>query len=168
MRELACQKAEEQDESADVEPVAVTGEIVSIDARPVGRPTKYLEEYCDQIVDYCGGGASLTAFAGEIGVSRRTLTAWCQAYPEFADACEVAKARACRWWEQQLRGVASGDGGPGAATAAIFGVKNFGELDFSDRRQVEHLGHVDHRMMTYEQAVEEARRRGLPERVLEE
>lgn len=142
--------------------------VVPIAPHPGGRPTKYLEEYCDRVIEYCGEGSSLTSFAGEIGVSRRTLTAWCHVHPDFADACEVAKARACRWWEQQLRGVASGEGGPGAATAAIFGVKNFGDLDFSDRRQLEHLGQVDHRMMTYEQAVEEARRRGLPERVLDE
>jgi len=164
----AFQPVEDQQKSGGAQLVAVTGEVVPIEVRSVGRPTKYREEYCEQVIDYCGDGASLASFAGEIRVSRRTISSWCQAFPEFADACEVAKARACRWWEQQLRGVASGDGGPGAATAAIFGCKNFGPDDFSDRRQLEHLGHVDHRMLTYEQAVEEARRRGLPEHVLEE
>jgi hypothetical protein len=153
--------------SGILSPRSYSGEI-TLAPMATGRPTKYLPEYCDRVIEFCADGASLTAFAGEIRVSRRTLTYWAEAYHEFYEACEVAKALACRWWEKQLRGVASGDGGPGAATAAIFGVKNFGELDFSDRRQVEHVGHVDHRMLTYDQAVEEARRRGLPERVLEE
>lgn len=134
----------------------------------IGRPTKYDPRYCDEVIRCCTGGASLTSFAAEIGVARRTLHNWAEAHPEFADACEVAHALACRWYEERLRKVADGDGGPGAATAAIFGVKNFGGVDFQDRRQLEHVGHIDHRMLTYEQAVEEARRRGLPERVLEE
>lgn len=133
-----------------------------------GRPTLFLPEYCDRVMEFCSAGHSLTAFAGEIGVSRRTLTYWREAHAEFDEACEVAKARACHWYEKQLRKVAAGDGGPGAATAAMFGVKNFGGEDFSDRRQLEHIGSVNHRHMTYDQALEEARRRGLPIHVLEE
>lgn len=133
-----------------------------------GRPSKYLPEYCDRVIQFCEVGYSLTAFAASIGVARRTLHNWADAHPEFADACEIAHAHACRWYERCLRQVAAGNGGPGAATAAMFGVKNFGAIDFQDKRQLEHVGQVDHRMMTYEQALEEAHRRGLPPRVLEE
>lgn len=140
----------------------------SASTRPTGRPTLYRPEYCDRVIEFCTDGKSLTAFAGEIGVGRRTISLWRTAHAEFDDACEVAKARACAWYEEQLRKVASGEGGPGAATAACFGVKNFGGEDFTDRRQLEHVGSVDHRHMTLAQAKEEALRRGLPLRVLEE
>lgn len=133
-----------------------------------GRPTLYRPEYCDEVERFCADGMSLTAFAGHIGVSRRTIGYWMESHPDFADACEIAKARACAWYESQLRKVAMGEGGPGAATAAMFGVKNFGDGDFSDRRQLEHVGSVSHRHLTYEQALEEARRRGLPVHVLQE
>lgn len=133
-----------------------------------GRPTKYRPEYCEEVQDFCAGGLSLTAFAGKIGVSRRTIAHWCEAHPEFADACEIAKAKAALWYEAQARQVAKGEGGPGAATIVMFALKNFSSDDFSDRRSIEHVGQVDHRHMTLAQALEEARRRGLPMRVLEE
>jgi len=131
-----------------------------------GRPSKYDPAYCDQVIEHCRGGRSLTSFAGQIRVARRTLSNWTDAHPEFADACEVATALACRWYEEALRKVAAGKGGPGAATAAIFGVKNFGGDDFTDKRTLEHTGRVDHRHMSYAEALEEARRRGLPVQVL--
>ena len=134
----------------------------------IGRPTLYRDDYVEDVKTFCVNGFSLTAFAGKIGISRRTLSYWREVHPEFDDACEVAKARACLWYEAQSRKVARGEGGPGAATLVMFALKNLGAEDFSDRRQVEHLGQVSHRHLTYEQAVEEARRRGLPMHVLEE
>jgi hypothetical protein len=136
--------------------------------RQVGQPSKYRPEYCAGVIKCGKTGASLTAFAASIGVGRRTIHNWEQTHEAFADACEIAKAHACAWWETKMREVASGDGGPGAATVAMFGVKNFGRQDFEDRRQMEHVGQVAHTLMTYDQALEEARRRGLPERIFEE
>jgi hypothetical protein len=131
-----------------------------------GRPTKYDTAYCDAVIQHCRDGYSLTSFAGTIGVSRRTLSNWAEANPEFAGALDVAKAIASHWWEERARGVADGKGGPGAASMCQFVLKNLAGDDFTDRREVTYGGSVQHNLLTYEQAREEARRRGLPEHVL--
>lgn len=133
---------------------------------PGGRPTKYELDYCAQVISHCKEGASLTSFAASIGVARRTLFNWAEHHDDFADALDVAKACACAWWEERARQIGDGEGGPGAAAMVQFMLKNFGETDFSDRREIAYSGAVQHNLLSYDQAVEEARRRGLPERVL--
>jgi hypothetical protein len=58
--------------------------------------------YCDQLVEFMGRGYSLTAFAGEIGVSRATLDRWVADHPTFARAVERGKARRARVLEDKL------------------------------------------------------------------
>jgi hypothetical protein len=142
--------------------------LIPTERRGRGHPTKFRPKYCAQVIAHGRTGASLTAFAAKIGVARRTLNNWALAHPEFAEACEIAQAHACAWYEDRMRDVAKGNGGPGAATVAMFGVKNFGSADFQERQRVEHVGRFAHVTMTYEEAIEEARRRGLPIKVLEE
>lgn len=103
-----------------------------------GRPTKYKADYCEQVIDSGGKGHSITAFAGSIGVARSTVFAWAKEYPEFADAMEIAKAKATEFWEKILITIA--EGGDGHATAAIFGLKNRASDDWSDRTVQEHTG----------------------------
>jgi hypothetical protein len=130
-----------------------------------GRPTAYRESFAEELIEFAADGASLKAFAAEKRVARQTLLNWAEQHEEFAEAVEIAKARACAWWEKRARQVANGKGGPGAASMCQFALKNFGAEDFSDRREVNYTGAIQHNL-TYEQAIEEARRRGLPERVL--
>jgi hypothetical protein len=130
-----------------------------------GRPSKYDPAFCQQMIDYCSDGASLTSFSASIGVARRTLFNWAEQHADFAEAIDIAKACACSWWEERARKIGDGEGGPGAAAMVQFMIKNFGAEDFSDRREVAYSGAIRHNL-TYEQAIEEARRRGLPERVL--
>jgi hypothetical protein len=49
---------------------------------------------------------------------------------------------------------------------AMFQLKNLAGKDYSDTQRHEHVGRIDHVPMSLEEAKEEARRRGLPERVL--
>jgi hypothetical protein len=130
-----------------------------------GRPSKYQGNFCEALIAHGAEGLSLNAFAGEIGVARRTLFNWAELHPEFAEAIEIAKAKACGWWEKRAKTIGDGDGGPGAASIVQFMLRNYGQEDFTDRREVAYTGAIQHNL-TYEQAVEEARRRGLPERVL--
>lgn len=135
--------------------------------RPVGRPTKYRPEYCPEVVECLKKGVGLNSYAAQIGVSRNTLDVWAARHPEFAEAVAIGKAAAAAWWEAAFRGVALGKvGGPGAANACIFALKNFGGGDYVDAQRHEHVGRINHVPMTYEEALEEARRLGLPERVL--
>ncbi len=107
---------------------------------PAGRPTLYREAYVEEVVTFCEQGYSLTAFAGEIGVDRISITRWCQEYPEFRIACNRAKAKRAAWWEARARQVAL-EGGPGGqATMVIFGLKNHAPEDYSDKQQHEHVG----------------------------
>lgn len=133
--------------------------------RNEGRPSKYDPAYCEALIAHGDDGLSLNAFAGKIGVARNTLRSWAEQHAEFADAIEIAKAKACACWEERAKIVGDGDGGPGAASMVQFMLKNYGADDFTDRREVAYSGAIQHNL-TYEQAVEEARRRGLPERVL--
>ena len=113
-----------------------------------GRPSDYRPEYCNLVVDLMRKeGLSLTAFAGEIGISRETVYQWIQAHAEFADA--VARARAARvtWWERKL-----GRSRKGAETsAAIFALKNADPTEWRDQKftQVSHTVSVD--MLTDQQ-----------------
>ena len=107
-----------------------------------GRPSLYRQTYCDEVISYCEQGYSLTAFAGEIGVDRDTISEWCKVHGEFSVAVNRAKAKRARWWEDQARKVAQ-EGGPGGqATMVIFGLKNHAPDDFRDKQEHEHTGSV--------------------------
>jgi transposase-like protein len=64
-----------------------------------GAPSGYREHYCDQLIEYCKDGNSLTEFASSIGVSRSTIYKWFNLYPEFLHAKRVALTHAESWWQ---------------------------------------------------------------------
>lgn len=66
-----------------------------------GRPTDYLPEYCEQVIDFMAGGFSFEAFAGKIGVSKQTLYEWTKVHPEFSDAKNIAFDKCRLWWESK-------------------------------------------------------------------
>ncbi len=109
----------------------------------MARPTKFDPGYCDEIVAYMQEGASISAFAAKIGVARSTINEWAEHHPEFSEALKAGKAACAAWWEERLREIAKAGGGPGAATAVIFGLKNMAAEDWRDRQEVEHSGSVD-------------------------
>jgi hypothetical protein len=59
-------------------------------------------EFSEQVVEFMGRGYSLTAFAGEIGVSRATLDKWIAERVTFAQAVERGHARRARVLEDRL------------------------------------------------------------------
>ena len=83
---------------------------------------KYQPAYCNEVVECCAEGHSLTAFAGRIGVARNTIYDWIKAHPEFDAACQLARAKSAVFWEQRLIEISKGK--PGNVTAAIFALKN--------------------------------------------
>ena len=88
------------------------------------------------------GGFSLSAFAGEIGVSYSTCTLWEVVHPEFSEAIKRGRAKAGLWWEKKLHRVAEQGGGPGTATAVIFGLKNRCADEWRDTAVINHGGSV--------------------------
>lgn len=106
-----------------------------------GRPSKYDPAYCDEIVEHCQGGASITSYAASIGVCRDTISEWANSHPEFSGAVKRAKAAAAAWYDTQARLAASGEG-KGNPTLCIFGLKNFAPDDFRDVQEQKHSGEV--------------------------
>lgn len=124
---------------------------------PAGRPSKYSDAYCNEVIEFLAGGHSVTAFAGHIGVSRSTVFKWADEHEEFSDALKVGQAKATALWEDVLLKVAR-DGG-GNATAAIFGLKNRASEDWSDKVISEHSGPNGGPIETRELSETEAARR---------
>jgi hypothetical protein len=110
--------------------------------RSVGRPSKYDPAYCQRVIELATSeGLSWGACAGEIGVSRQTLTAWADAHPEFLDAKRISEARSQLFWERKLSKLADkGSAGPGASTAIIFALKNRARDDWRDMVEQKHTG----------------------------
>ena len=105
-----------------------------------GRPTKYDPSYCDDIIEFCKDGSSISSFAASIGVSRSTITEWASVDSEFSAAVKAAKTAVAAWYDKAARKIAM-DGG-GNATICIFGLKNFDEEDFRDKVETHFSGHV--------------------------
>jgi hypothetical protein len=108
--------------------------------RPPGRPTKYEPRFCEMVVEDMAKGYSLTAFAGSIGVCKDTIHAWTKEHPEFSDAVARAKAVRLRDWETVALAMRTNGGGPGGATVTIFGLKNMGSGEWTDKQEIEHTG----------------------------
>jgi hypothetical protein len=98
---------------------------------PGGRPTKYDPAYCQQMVDFCAQGYSITAFAGHIGLSRECLTKWGQEHPEFLLAIKQAKTIAAKKYENIALRQLEGELTSGQALT-IFMLKNYAPNDFKD------------------------------------
>lgn len=107
---------------------------------PGGRPSKYSPVYANEVVEFCAQGYSLTAFAGEIGVGRETISRWCRDHEEFRVSVDRAKAKCARWWEDRARKVAAEGGPSGQATMVIFGLRNHAREDYQDHRKMELTG----------------------------
>ena len=115
---------------------------------PAGRPSKYSPAYCEEIVNFCSEGGSITAFAGEIGVDRDTISEWAKVHPEFSASVKRAKAKLAAWWDAQARSVAKDGGTGGRATMVIFGLKNHAPDDYRDKQTIEHEGSISINTMT--------------------
>lgn len=99
-----------------------------------GRPPKYKKAYCSQLIDFMEKGYSLEAFAGKISVGRQTLYDWLKAYPEFAEAYKIAKAKCQITWEEI--GLNGAKGGDFSAPAWIFNMKN--RFMWRDKQEIDH------------------------------
>jgi len=70
--------------------------------RAMGRPTLYLPEYCDDLIEDARQGFTVTAWCGKIGVSRPTADNWALLNPEFSEAMRHAEAERQRFWEARI------------------------------------------------------------------
>ncbi len=106
---------------------------------PGGRPSKYHEAYCQEVINTMATGLSLTAFAGEIGVHRGTINEWMEVHPEFSESVRVGKAKRTLALEKGMLGAESGP----AVTARMFALKNADPEEWREKQHVEHSGAID-------------------------
>lgn len=119
---------------------------------PAGRPSKYQDAYCNEVISHMAEGASLTSFAGEIGVARSTINEWIAQHPEFSEAVNVGKAKCASWWEKVNRTIAREGGGTGSAQACALGLKNMAKDDWVERSEIEIKGGLADRFAAAEKA----------------
>jgi hypothetical protein len=65
--------------------------------RSVGRPSKYEERYCAELIRHCEGGNSFQSFALKIGVSPDTIQEWAKEHKAFSVAKRIGKALQEEW-----------------------------------------------------------------------
>lgn len=66
-----------------------------------GRPTDYLPEYCERVVELGRAGKSHAQIAADLDVSRMTLYRWADAHEEFSDSIMRARDLAQAWFEDK-------------------------------------------------------------------
>jgi hypothetical protein len=76
-----------------------------------GRPTAYLPEFCDKVLEWGAQGKSVTWMAAEIGIDKKTIYNWIDTHPDFFYAIERARVLCQKWWE---------DAGQNGMTANLF------------------------------------------------
>lgn len=99
-----------------------------------GRPSEYLPEYCQAVIDHMAQGYSLTAFAGSIRVARDTVYEWIVRHREFSDAVSRARSARVTALETKLLGSRKG----AETMAAIFALKNAQPEEWRDVKHTEH------------------------------
>jgi hypothetical protein len=71
--------------------------------RPVGRPSKYRPEFCDQVLEMAAEGKGPAGYAVKFEVDKASLYDWAAAHPDFSIALSRAKTIEQEWWEEKGR-----------------------------------------------------------------
>lgn len=129
----------------------------------MARPTKFKQEYIEQVGKLCAMGATDIEIADFFRVSVRTINRWKIDYPEFCHSLKVSKDVADDRVERSLFARANGYEHdeidirvvmntivqtpirkfyPPDTTAAIFWLKNRRPGSWRDKQDVEHSGNV--------------------------
>lgn len=71
--------------------------------RPVGRPTKYKPEYCEQIIQLGKEGKSIAQMASFFDVDKASIFRWAEEYDDFRTALARARVHSQNWWEDKAQ-----------------------------------------------------------------
>ena len=89
-----------------------------------GQRTKYLPEFCDQLVEHMSSGFSFDSFKAVTGSSLVAMYDWVDRYPDWAYAKEQGNAARLLYLEQKLMEAACG--GRNQVPAIVHALKNVG------------------------------------------
>ena len=97
---------------------------------PIGRPTKYKEEYCNKVIEWMAEGQSKVEVCANIGIYYDTFLSWQEKFPEFLESVKRGEKLCEAWWERLGRQGATceRDINP---TTWIFNMKN--RFNWSDK-----------------------------------
>ena len=70
-----------------------------IPEKKFGRPTDYLPEYCDRVIEWGRLGKSKAWMCAELDITPQTMDNWCEANPDFLEAITRAVTHSQKWWE---------------------------------------------------------------------
>lgn len=107
-------------------------------ANPVGRPSRFKKEYCQELVKHMTQGYSIESFGAVANCGKTTIYRWLEEHEEFRNAYEEGRAKGMLFWEKL--GVHGSVGKlPGFKDRAwIFNMKN----RFGWREKLEHSGEI--------------------------
>lgn len=103
-----------------------------------GRPTDYLAEYCERVVDLGRQGKSVVQMACELGVHKDTLYQWAKVHPDFSDAFTYARQCAQAWWEDKGQGGLDQSGFNSSLWSRSMAARF--PADYTERKQTELTG----------------------------
>jgi len=84
----------------------------------MGRPTKYKEEYCEEIIAHGHAGGTLLTFSIEKLVAEDTVHEWASVYPDFSESCKIVNALNKQKWIKRAEKIS--DGSLGSAPMVKF------------------------------------------------
>lgn len=111
--------------------------------RPVGRPTKYKAEYCEDLINHMKRGLSFESFAGAVSVCIETIYTWIREYPEFLEAKQIGFSKNRYYWESLGVAGTAGKIDRFNSTAFIFNMKNRFPREWRDRHEIDHSGKIE-------------------------
>lgn len=71
--------------------------------RPVGRPSKYKPEYCEQILELGKQGKSIAQMAAAFDVDKASVYRWADEEEAFRTALARARTYSQTWWEDKAQ-----------------------------------------------------------------
>ena len=71
--------------------------------RPVGRPTKYKPEYCEEVIRLGKEGKSIAQMAAFFDVDKASIFRWAEESDDFRTALARARVHSQNWWEDKAQ-----------------------------------------------------------------
>lgn len=107
----------------------------------LGRPTKYLPEYNQRLIDHMAQGFSFETFAATIDCASSTLYVWEKEYPGFLEAKGIAFDKCMFFWEKKGMDLVDGKV-KGSAPAWIYSMKCRFPGQWTEKKEIQLSGEV--------------------------
>lgn len=104
--------------------------------------SQYDAKYCETIIALGREGKSLAQMASIMGFNRQTMVNWCQQYPEFNVAYDMAVTHAQAWWEDKAAEVQLGGLHPVAWKKSV---ESRFSHEYTEKKEVHSTGTLNHK-----------------------